>query len=149
MSVPLDPGDVSLVLQVVILFLLVLGLPFVRGLGGKKNLLFRKNLLIHGYLAAFALILHTILIFVVMISSFNSEFGELGELSFVNSTNVWSHVILGTAAEVLGFVVVGFWVSRSPSKMACEKMKALMLPLFIVWTISLVSGTLIHVLEMM
>ena len=139
----IDPGDVSLVLQVVIFFLLVLGLPFAKGFGGKKNLL------IHGYLTLTALIVHTAIIFIVMISPFSSGFAELGELSLLDSFNVWSHVILGTAAEVLGFVVVGFWVSRSPSKMACEKMKALMLPLFIVWTISLVSGTLIHVLEMM
>lgn len=58
MSVPLDPlGNISLVFQVVILFLLILGLPFVRGMGGEKNLMR------HGYLTVLALILHTILIF--------------------------------------------------------------------------------------
>jgi hypothetical protein len=141
MSVSLDPvGNISLILQVVILFLLVLGLPFVKGAGGKKNLL------IHGYLTVLALILHTLLIFIVMIPAFSSGFAELGELSFLNASTVWSHVILGTAAEILGFIVVGFWVSKSPSKMACGRMKALMLPLFIVWTISLINGALIHIL---
>jgi hypothetical protein len=141
MSVPLDPvGDISLILQVVILFLLVLGLPFTKGFGGKKNLL------IHGYLTTLALVFHTVLIFTVMIPSFSSGLGELGELSLLNAFNVWSHVILGTIAEILGFMVVGFWVSKSPSKMACGRMKALMLPLFIVWTISLINGALIHIL---
>ena len=59
MSVPLDPaGNISLVLQVVILFLLILGLPHAIGVGGKKNLIR------HGYLTILALILHTILIFI-------------------------------------------------------------------------------------
>jgi len=144
MSVPLDPaGNISLVLQVVILFLLVLGLPFARGFGGKKNLM------LHGYLTILALILHTVLIFVVMIPSFSSGLGELGELSSLDAFNVWSHVILGTISEILGFIVVVFWVSKSPSKMTCVRMKRLMLPLFIIWTISLVNGVLIHILGML
>jgi hypothetical protein len=144
MSVPLDPiGNISLVLQVVILFLLVLGLPFAKGFAGKKNLM------IHGYLTILALALHTIIIFIVMIPSFSSGLGELADLSYLDAFNVWSHVILGTVAEILGFIVVVFWISKSPSKMACGRMKALMLPLFIIWTISLVNGVLIHILGML
>ena len=140
MSVPLDPGDISLVLQVVILFLLILGLPLVKGIGGKKNLMR------HGYLTILALILHTVLIFSVMIPSFSNGLGELGELSFLNAFNVWSHAILGTAAEILGFIVVGFWVSKPLTNMACTRVKKIMLPLFIIWTISLINGALIHIL---
>ena len=143
MAVLLDPGDVSLVLQVVVLFLLILGLPFVKGFGGKKNLL------VHGYLTVVALALHTVLIFVVMIPAFSNGLGELGELAFLNSLNVWSHVLLGSVAEILGFVVVGFWISKSPSKMACGRMKRLMLSLFVVWAISLVNGAVIHILEIL
>jgi hypothetical protein len=56
MSVPLDPlGNISLVYQVVILFLLILSLPFVRGMGGKKNLM--RN----GYLTVLALTLQHVL----------------------------------------------------------------------------------------
>jgi hypothetical protein len=144
MSVPLDPvGDISLILQVVILFLLILGLPFVKGIGGKKNLMR------HGYLTVLALVLHTLLIFIVMIPTFSGGFGELGELSFLNAFNVWSHAILGTAAEILGFIVVGFWLSKPLSNMACVRMKKIMLPLFIIWTISLTNGALIHILGML
>ena len=143
MSFLLDPGDVSLVLQIVIFFLLVLGLPFVKGFGGKKNML------MHGYLTASALIAHTVLIFAVMIVSFSSGFGELGELSSLGSINVWSHVILGSVAEILGFVVVGFWISKLPSKMACQRLKVLMWPLLIIWAIALINGALIHILEIM
>lgn len=140
----LDPvGNVSLVLQVVILFLLVLGLPLAKGFWGKKNLL------LHGYLTVIALILHTFLIFIVMIPPFSNGLGELGELSFLNAFTVWSHVILGTVAEILGFIVVVFWIAKSPSKMACARMKVLMLPLFIVWAMSLVNGALIHILGML
>ena len=144
MSVPLDPaGNISLILQVVILFLLVLGLPFVKGIGGKKNLI------LHGYLTVLALVMHTILIFVVMIPSFNNGFGEIGELSFLGAFNVWSHAILGTLAEILGFIVVGFWVSKPLSNLACIRARKLMLPLFVIWTISLVNGAIIHILGLL
>jgi hypothetical protein len=143
LSVPLDNvGNVSLVLQVVILFLLIMGLPFVKGIGAKKNLR------LHGFLTVLALVLHTVLIFVVMIPTFSSGFGDLGDLSFLNAFNVWSHAILGTAAEILGFIVVGFWLSKPLSQMACARVKKIMLPLFIIWAISLFNGALIHILNM-
>ncbi len=93
-----------------------------------------------------ALVLHTVLIFIVMILSFTNGFGELGELSFLNAFNVWSHAVLGTAAEILGFIIVGFWASKPLSNMACSRVKKIMLPLFIIWTISLINGALIHIL---
>jgi hypothetical protein len=143
MSVPLDPvGNVSLVLQAMILFLLVLGLPLVKGIGVKKNFVR------HGYLTVLVLILHTLLIFIVMIPSFTSELGQLGELSILNALNVWLHVILGTAAEILGFIVIGFWFSKPLSNLACLRVKKLMLPLFIIWTFSLINGALVHILGM-
>jgi hypothetical protein len=139
-----DPvGDISLVLQVVILFVLILGLPFVKGLGVKKSFF------MHGYLTIFALILHSVLIFIVMIPVFNNGIGELGGLSFLAALTVWSHVILGTAAEILGIIVIGFWVSKPLSNMACLRMKNVMLPLFIMWTLSIINGAIIHILGML
>jgi len=141
---PLDPvGNISLILQVTILFLLIVGLPFVRV---EKS---KKNLMRHGYFTVAALILHTILIFVVMVPAFGNGIPELGELSMFNAVNVWSHVILGTLAEILGLVIVGFWFSELPSRMACAKLKKVMLPLFIIWVISLINGSLIHILGML
>ena len=141
MSLPFDPGDASLVLQVAVFFLLILGLPFVKGIGTKKNFM------IHGYLTVFALILHFIGTFIVMIPSFGSGFAGLSELSFLSSFIFWLHVILGTVAPILGFIVVGFWVSKPLSNMACLKMKKMMMPLLIIWAISLVFGALVHILE--
>jgi len=142
--VPLDPaGNISLVLQIVILFLLILGLPFVKGLGVKKNFL------MHGYLTILALIMHSILIFIVMIPVFRNGIGELSGLSFLSALTVWSHAILGTVAEILGIIVIGFWISKPLSNMTCLRMKKVMLPLFIIWTISIVNGAIIHILGML
>ena len=142
--VPLDPvGNVSLVLQFVILFLLILSLPLARGFGVKKNLMR------HGYLTVLALILHTFLIFIVMIPTFGNGLGELGGLSFPYSLTVWSHVILGTTAEVLGILVVGFWMSKPLSNMACTRMKKIMLPLFVTWTLAIINGALVHLFGML
>ena len=144
MPMPLDPvGNVSLILQVVILFLLILGLPLARGIGGKKNLMR------HGYLTVLALILHTLLIFIVMIPTFSNGLGELSGLSFFYSLTVWSHAIFGTTAEILGIIIVGFWLSKPLSSMACARTKKIMLPLFVIWTLSIVNGALVHILGLL
>jgi hypothetical protein len=72
----LDPvGNISLSIQVAILFLLILGLPLVQGMGSKKNFVR------HGYLTVIAVLMHTILIFAVMVPSLYSGIGDLGSLS--------------------------------------------------------------------
>jgi len=142
--VALDPvGNVSLVLQMVILFLLVLGLPFFRG---QTN---RKNFMLHGYSTVLALALHTALIFIVMIPTFTNGLGELSGLSLFDSVTVWSHVVLGTAAEVLGILLVVSWLSKGPSKMFCGRWQKWMMPIFIVWVISIINGAFIHILGML
>jgi hypothetical protein len=135
----LDLGYVSLGLQVVIFFLLILGLPLISGTWNKKNLMR------HGYLTVVALVLHASFTIVLMIPKIYSGFGAPNGLSFPDSLAVWSHAILGTAAIILGFIIVGFWLSKPLSNMACLRTKKIMLPLLIIWTISLISGALIHI----
>ena len=143
--VALDPvGNVSLIFQIVILFLLVLGLPFFRG--ASKN---KKNLVAHGYSTVAALVLHSILIILVMIPSFTGGLGELGELSLFDSITVWSHAVLGTAAEALAIIVIAAWLIRGPSKMTCWKWKPLMPLLFVIWVIAIINGALIHIIGML
>jgi hypothetical protein len=143
-TIALDPlGNITLALQVAIIFLLILGLPSIRRTNGKKNFLW------HGYLTIVALVLHTILIVLVMIPKFFSGFGGIGALSFLGSFDVWSHAILGTAAETLGILIVAVWLSKPPTAMVCLKMKKWMVPIFIVWLISLVNGALIHLLGLL
>jgi hypothetical protein len=140
-AVALDPvGNISLILQIVILFLLILGLPLVRGINSKKNLAR------HGYLTVAALILHTILILIAMVPSFDSSFGEIGKLSAISLFTVWSHAVLGTTAEVSGIILVGAWLSKPTSRMNCAKMKRWMTPTFIIWAISIINGAIVHIL---
>jgi hypothetical protein len=141
LEVGLDPiGNITLSLQVVIMFLLILGLPFARGSSGKKNLMR------HGYLTVLALILHTLLIFTVMIAKFAEGLSGVDSLSMLSAIDVWSHVVLGTAAEILGIMIVAFWLSKPLTMMRCTRMRRWMLPAFMVWMISLITGALIQIL---
>ena len=141
-AVALDPvGNVSLSIQVAILFLLILGLPFI-----KRGESPKENLIVHGYLTLAAILLNTILILIVMVPSFIVGLGELTTLSFLASLTFWSHAVLGAIAEVLGIILVASWLSKTPSKMACVKTKAWMWPTFIIWTISVITGAIIHIL---
>jgi hypothetical protein len=142
----LDPvGNVSLILQIVILFLLILGLPLFRGQKGQRD---QKNLIAHGYSTVAALVLHTILIFTIMIPSFASGIPDIADFTVINAFTVLSHAILGVTAEVLGFIIVTVWLSKGPKKLACWRWKKWMVPTFIIWVISVVNGTLIHILGM-
>lgn len=126
-----------------ILFLLILGLPFVRGPGN------RKNFMLHGYSTVIALVLHTILIGLVMVPTFTGGLSELDGLSLFDSATVWSHVVLGTAAEVLGIILVAVWLRGGPSKMVCVRWEKWMTPILIIWIISIINGALIHILGML
>ncbi len=138
MVVPLSPiGIVVLFLQIVSLFLLIPGLPFVRRKGVKRNLIR------HGYLAALALVLHTITMLVVMVPSFSVNFDSIGDLSILQSLTVWLHVATGTAAEILGIFIVASWAFKPLQQMTCARRKWLMMPTFIIWTVSLISGAVI------
>jgi hypothetical protein len=136
----LEPGNISLVFQVVILILLILGTPLAKS---KKTI---RNLTRHGYFTLTALTLHTILIFAVMIPSLLNGLLEFAEFSLMDSLNVWFHSILGAAAEVLAIILVAYWLYKKPQNMSCTKLKQLMLPTFVIWIISVANGILIHVL---
>jgi hypothetical protein len=140
---PLDlMGNITLTLSVVILFLLVLGLPLVRGINNKKNLTR------HGYLTIVALVVQTILVFIVMLpSTFKSPEAILA-LTPLYSLNSWSHFVLGAVAEVSGLWFILLWLVYSVSNMRCVTAKKYMMPSMIVWIIAIVTGALIHVLQM-
>jgi hypothetical protein len=136
----MDLGSVSLALQVIILFLLILGLPFVKGKDSANN---AKR---HGYSTLAAVILHTVLIFGVMVPSLNSNILNMVGFSLMELGMVWFHIILGVIAEVFAVGLVVSWIVKSPSKMTCYRTKAWMIPVFIIWTLSLVTGALVHLL---
>ena len=95
-ALTLDPlGNVSFVIQIIVLFLLILGLPLSKG---STN---AKNLIRHGYSTLAALILHTAAILIVMIPGLVNGVNEFATMSFVASVTVWSHVVLGTLAWIL------------------------------------------------
>ena len=144
MTVPFDlVGNVSLILQVAIIFLLIIGLPNFKG---RDN---NRNSSRHGYLTVLALILHTILIIIIMVPTFSNGISELGSLPPIYRFNVISHAILGTIAEVIGLIIISYWILKSPKKMQCGKMRRYMMPLFVIWLISLINGAIIHIVGML
>jgi hypothetical protein len=133
---------VFLILQAVFLFMLVLGVPLSKGLGNKKTFIR------HGYLTIAALVLHTISVIIIMVYLAINGLLTLVDLPILNSFTIIFHSILGTTAMVMGFIVVGFWVSKPLGTMNCYRAKKLMLPTLIVWAISLILGYIIYFLEL-
>jgi hypothetical protein len=100
----------------------------------------------HGYSTLAAVLLHTIFVLVVMIPSLIAGANDFGALPLLSSVTVWSHVVLGTAAWVMGIIIVVAWLRRGPSKMTCVFWKKWMSPVFIIWTISIINGVIVHIL---
>jgi hypothetical protein len=82
-----------------------------------------------------------------MVPSLGGGVGGLTRLSFLDASLFWSHVILGTAALILGFTIIGVWVSKPLSNTECLRVKRVMAPLLIIWAISLINGSLVHILK--
>jgi hypothetical protein len=139
---PLDlMGNITLSLSVTCLFLLVLGLPLVSGINSKKNLVR------HGYLAIVALVLQTILVFDVMVPSFLENIEAITSLSPVGALNTWLHFGVGVIAEVFGFWFIGLWLVFTVSRMRCITAKKYMTPTLVGWIIAVITGALIHLLQ--
>jgi hypothetical protein len=134
-------GNITLTLSVTSLFLLILGLPLVSSIKNSENL--RR----HGYLTIVALILETILVFVVMVPSFLTNINAILVLPFDSSLDIWFHIGLGVFAEGAGFVYVALWLVYSRSRMMCLKAKRWMMPTFLIWIIVIMSGAIIHLLQ--
>ncbi len=140
---PLDPlGTILLTFSVVLLFLLVLGLPLVRGINTKKNL---KR---HGMLATSALVVQTVFVLVVMVPSFANNFAHILALSPFYAVDTWLHVALGSAAIVSGFAYTGMWLAFYSSGLRCIRAKKYMMPTLVIWAVTIVTGALIHLLQM-
>jgi hypothetical protein len=142
-ALSLDPvGNVSFVIQIIVLFLLILGLPLSKG---STN---QKNLIRHGYSTLAALILHTVAILIVMIPSLVGGVNGFADMSLVASVTVWSHVVLGTLAWILGIIIIAFWLGKGPFKMTCAIWRKWMMPVFIIWVISIFNGALVHIFSL-
>ena len=105
--------------------------------------------MLHGYSTVIALILHTTLIFLVMVPTFTSGLSELGGLSLFDSVTVWSHIVLGTVAEALGIILVAVWWRGGPAKLGCARWRTWMTPIFVIWVISIINGAILHILGML
>jgi hypothetical protein len=84
----------------------------------------------------------------IMVPTFSNGIGELSNLPPLYLFNVLSHAVLGTIAEIMGLIIIFYWVLKSPKKMQCVKMRRWMMPLFVIWVISLINGALIHIVGM-
>jgi hypothetical protein len=135
----LEIGDLSLIIQIIVFFILILGLPLTKE--GAKN---TKNIIRHGYLTTFALALHTVSVVAIMIILSLNGYSDIFSLPVLSIAVDLAHIILGFVAIILGWIVVAFWVSKPLKVLRCYKAKKLMLPLIVIWLLSLIMGAIVH-----
>jgi uncharacterized membrane protein YozB (DUF420 family) len=124
-------ATVSLVIQLVILLLLLVGM------GLKRKSSFRR----HGIIMMLALLVHLAGIFAIMLPSFMVGFVPF---FFVNPSNLIGilsvvNAVFGTVAAVLGVWILGEWRLRT-SLAYCMPHKKVMRITFAMWLTALVLG---------
>ena len=129
-------SDVNLLLQLAILVVLILAFLF-------KS---KQSYLKHGATMGIAVSLHTILIFAIMVPSFASLMGSLGNLSGASALAILSHAVLGSAVEILGLYLVLAWALHRWNVKVCFGNKRFMKPTIILWLIEIALGTYVYVL---
>ena len=80
-----------------------------------------------------------------MIPVFIGESIFISQLSLVQLSVVWLHAVLGIAENVLGLIIIFSWITHPLGELGCSKMWGLMIPTFIILTVTLVRGLAIHV----
>jgi uncharacterized membrane protein YozB (DUF420 family) len=138
----LDPytliGTASLIIQIVVFFLLLLGYQ------SKRKQKFRK----HGIVMAIALLLHLVTILAIMIPSF--ALAVLPEFIIPYPTMVISlvgliHGVTGIIAVILGGYLVAAWRFKTDAS-GCFKRKQTMRITITVWFLSLILGIVLYAL---
>ena len=133
--------NVSLILEIIILILLIIGSEYA----------YKKKYTKHGWMMVVAVALHTVSVLSIMIPSIVEESNLLGEITSAGIVTQL-HVISGTAAWILGIASIVWWGFKKtkahvslPSHL---KRKWVMRVIFIVWLVALISGIILHLFYM-
>ena len=130
-------GDASLVLNVLSLFLVVIGVFGRRGSS--------KVLLGHGYLSVAGLALKIGTVVAAMIPPLLLEFPqELQEFSVFQTSFLVVKVTLGIAGTIMGLICIVPWLLKNCEEKSCDKVRRWMLPTLIVWIFEVVLGAVVH-----
>jgi hypothetical protein len=132
-------GNLVSVIQVIALILLVIGVyPY-------KIRIKNRNLIIHGFLSIVAIGLNLSTVLSIMVPIFSSNLVIISNLTLVQSAVVWLHVVLGIVAITLGLIMIFSWITHPLGELGCSKTWRLMIPTFVIWTLTLVFGLAIHI----
>ncbi len=130
-------SDVGFVLEVTVLISLLVGRFWFARAGMIRA---------HGSVAAFATILHTICVPLVMIPSLSRSFTfVLTNLLNPGVIVTLIHVPVGTIVLILAIALIAEWRFRSPSA-TCFRRTKLMRSLWLLWILSLFLGLILYVM---
>ena len=123
--------DINLLIQIISFIILLSGLIYKA----------KGNFKLHGSFMGLAVFLHLISFLIAMGPSFIGGFDFFTtDTSLTGVQTMWVHAIAGTAALILGIVLVIAWILQSSNVKACIRRKRLMDITALLWTISLIFG---------
>jgi uncharacterized membrane protein YozB (DUF420 family) len=131
------PGDINLILQIVMFLTITLAYFYKR----------KRKFKIHGIMMGIAVILLIISFITVMGPSFSGGYEFLTtETSELGVQTIWIHAIPGAIAMILGIFLVGAWALNPSNVAACSRRKRIMDVTITLWSISLIFGIASYVI---
>jgi len=131
-------SDLNLLLQIALFVILLVGFLLAK---------YKRSFRNHGVTMLAALVLHTILIFGVMLPSLLSlKAGLLANLSSTLALSTIPHAILGTIVEVFAIYLVGTFLFNHGDVKSCFKNKRRMQLTLILWFLEVILGIYIYFL---
>lgn len=132
-------GTINLIINVIALFLLVVGVV------GRKGS--RKVLVRHGYLSILGFVLKIVTVFVQMVPSLFLEPMEIQEFSTFQLWLFGTKITMGIIGTIMGLICIIPWFFRPLEEMACNKVRGWMMPTFIIWSLTVILGAIVHLGE--
>lgn len=132
-------SDVNLLFQLAIFVVLLVGFFLAK---------FKRSFMKHGWIMLAALVLHTVLIFGIMVPSLLSmeKAGLLANLSGRLALFTVPHAVLGSIVEILAIYLVGTFLFNRVNVKSCFKNKRLMQVTITLWFLEIILGVYIYIL---
>jgi len=128
-------SDFSLIFQFFVAAILVLALLAMA----------RRRYMLHGVMMSSAVVLHTFIIFEVMVPTFRSLSGVFSDLSTRLAFLVVVHSIVGSVVEILGVLLIVLWLAKRANMDSCFRRKHVMEVTIVLWMLEILLGFYLYI----
>ena len=132
-------GIISIIIQVIAFFLLLIGVY------PSKHREQTKNLVNHGFLSTLAVVMNLTTVFVVMVPVFLNTLSGASINDFAYFPLLWVHFTVGAVTLGSSIIMIASWFLAQLAELRCARRWRLMKPTLVAWGVSIGLGATMHI----